>query len=87
MATNNFLIFDASNQNSMSDADYSSNTQRQNGFQSGVARSDVFNKSLRQSSVMAAAIGEILKDKGYTVSDTTDFATLVGYIKSAFNIS
>lgn len=84
---NHFLIFDENNQNSITDTTYSNNDQRQNGFTSGVARSDVFNKSLRQATVMASAIGEILKEKGYSVSDTTDFATLVGYIKSAFNIS
>lgn len=84
---NNFLIFDENNQNSMSDADYANNSQRQDGFVSGVARSDLFNKSLRQSTVIASAIGQILSDKGYTVSDTTDFDTLVGYIKTVFNIT
>ena len=87
MATNGFKIFDENNQNSISDADYSSDNQRLNGFTSGVARSDVFNKSLRQSTVIAAAIGQVLADKGYNVTDTTTFSDLVGYIKSAFNVS
>ena len=87
MATNGFKIFDENNQNSITDSDYANNSQRQNGFVSGVARSDVFNKSLRQATVMSAAIGKVLADKGYNVTDTTDFDTLVGYIKTVFNIT
>lgn len=46
------------------------------GVQSGYARSDVANTVWRQTSVMAAMLGEFIKDAGYDALDDGDLETL-----------
>ena len=58
MANNNVaLVFDENEANIISDASYASDTQRLNGFVSGIARSNMFNKVLNQASSSANAEG------------------------------
>lgn len=68
--SNNFLVFDENVQNMMVDVDYSASNYRINGAISGIAPSVVHNKLYYQVSIMAAAIGESLADKGFVVSDS-----------------
>ena len=46
---NEFMIFDENNQNSMTNETYSTDEQRLNGVASGIARSSLYNKALRQA--------------------------------------
>lgn len=85
--TNNFLVFDENQQNTMTTAAYRTDSNRVNGFTSGVARSDVFNKTLRQTSLITSAIGQILADKNYNFDDTASIETVINAIKAVFNIS
>jgi len=61
---NNFLQFDSENANILTQEEYLNDTQRINGASSGIARSKLFNKAVRQSTTMAAAIGEIISERG-----------------------
>ena len=49
MPINNFKLFDEKKANMMSDDDYATNQQRLNGVQSGVASSQLQNKTLYQT--------------------------------------
>lgn len=59
MGNNFFQQFDESEQNILSDSAYLNDSQRQNGFSSGVARSELFNKVLEQSSSVSKALGNL----------------------------
>ena len=66
---NEFLIFDENNQNTMTNQAYSTDDQRLNGVSTGIARSALYNKTMRQSSVMVNAIAKYLSEKGYDVKE------------------
>jgi microcystin-dependent protein len=71
-ATNNFLQFNPAKNNMLSDADFNAATLRQQGIQSGIrtaAASNLHNKMYYQVTTMASALGSMLANKGYTVSD------------------
>lgn len=72
----NFLQFDASKNNMMSDASYSASTFLARGAVTGVASSSAHNKLFYQISTMMAAIAQMMETKGYTISDTS-LATLI----------
>lgn len=56
----------------------------QHGYQSGVAPSQKVNKTVRQSSMIAAAVGQVIGDiLGVDVLDDGDLPTLVARLKSA----
>lgn len=65
----NFLQFDSTASNMMTDAHYAGSAQQLTGFQTGVASSQVFNKILFQSSTMVAALSKVFANLGYSVSD------------------
>lgn len=69
MANTNFLQFDSNQTNMLSDAAYGSDTQRQSGVSSGIARSSLHNKVLFQSSTMACALANLMVDNGLNASD------------------
>lgn len=79
----NFKIFDENYDNIMSDVDYAANTARENGVLEGIASSTLYNKTLRQVSVMVAAFAQVMSDEGETVSDA-DFNALVTSIETVF---
>lgn len=82
--TNNFLPFGTgSSPNVIDDATYNSLTARGTGFQSGVAQSQQLNKVWRQSSVIAAAVGQLIANTGANATDSDTIANLVAYIRTA----
>lgn len=82
--TNNFLPFGTgSSPNVIDDATYNGLTARGTGFQSGVAQSQQLNKVWRQSSVIAAAVGQLIANTGANATDSDTIANLVSYIRTA----
>lgn len=76
MASNNFLQWNPNKLNQDNDAQYVLETQRTNGAVSGLFPSVIANKLFYQCSTMAAAMGEMMKNKGFTMSDAV-FADLI----------
>ncbi len=66
----NFLQFDTSQTDLMSDANYANNALRSNGVSTGIANSTLHNKMYYQWSTMSAGIAGAMAAKGYTVSDS-----------------
>lgn len=90
---NDFLIFDENQDNMLTQANYEVDSDRTDGFRTGLARSNVNNKVLHQTSMMCHAIGEVAKDKdlvasdGGTVSDLKDtLDDIFGADKSLSNL-
>lgn len=79
MGSNNFLVFDENQANMVDDVTYAALDYRANGARQGVAPSNVHNKLFYQTSIMAAALGQLLANRGYTVSDA-DFDALVAVL-------
>lgn len=69
MAKNDFLVFDESQTNSLTQSEYETDGQRIGGVISGLARSDLHNKALHQLSIMVAALGQVIADSGKDASD------------------
>ena len=78
MATNNIKIFDENKSNMMSTQEYSTNAQRLNGVQQGVASSMLQNKTLYQVSLIAYAIGQMMVNNGLDANDENAVSTFVG---------
>lgn len=78
MATSNFRVFaeavDA--KNIESDLEYESDTQRVSGVVPGIAIPKMHNKLYKQSTIMAAAIAQIIVQKGFDALDN-DYTGLV----------
>lgn len=85
MATNNFYVFDENTNNIMTLSDYSASTTRTNGVVSGIADSMLHNRLYRQSSIMVAALGQVIADSGTDANDG-DLAALVSALKSTLVI-
>lgn len=79
----NFEIFDENEINMVDDATYASSTQRLNGVVPGIALSAIHNKLFRQTSVMAAALAQVMSDEGESISDS-DYAGLIQSIQDVF---
>lgn len=79
MATNTFLEFDSTTVNLLTDAAYATDAQRQAGM-SGVAKSELINKVLRQSSTIAYAIGEFIKGQNIETSDANAVTLASAYV-------
>lgn len=84
--SSNFLIFDESKTNVMSDANYQAAAQRQNGVIPGVAAPDLHNKIYRQASVMAYALAAVMAERGETVNDANP-SGVISAIRRAFAYS
>ena len=83
MATNEFLPFAAdTGANVMEQGAYETFAQRGVG-QSGKALSMLNNKALRQASIMAAALGQLIADYGLDALDDGDLSALVYKLKNA----
>lgn len=83
MATNDFLVFcGGAGANVLSQADWAALAQRPTGFQSGIAKSAQLNKAWRQSSIMAAVLGQFIADQSgqNAVDDGTTTALLTNLI-------
>ena len=77
MPSSNILLFDANKANMMSDEQYNTNTQRLNGVQSGIASSQLQNKTLYQVSLVAYAIAQIMNQNGLDANDTAAVSAFV----------
>ena len=81
MAANGFLVFDESRTNTLTQDEYATDSQRIGGVTSGLARSALHNKALHQVSIMVAALGQLIADKGNDASDE-DLLLLTEQLKS-----
>ena len=83
MPTNNFKLFDENKANMMSDTDYAANQQRLNGVQSGIASSQLQNKTLYQTALMCYALAQIMAANGYDANDANAVSTFVNNLSSS----
>ena len=77
MPTNNFKLFDEKKANMMTDEEYAINQQRLNGVQSGVASSQLQNKTLYQTALMCYALAQLIAANGYDANDANAVSTFV----------
>lgn len=70
MASSNILIFDVNKGNMSSDNEYSSDAQRLNGVQTGIASSKLQNKTLYQTTLVAYAIGQLMVANSKNANDS-----------------
>lgn len=84
-AENNFLVFDENMENMLEQDLYKEDTDRVNGFKIGLARSNVNNKALFQTTKMCSALGEFIKENGQTASDAMSVEELKNALKSALS--
>lgn len=85
MANNNFYVFDENANNIMTLTDYSNSTTRSNGVVSGIADSMLHNRLYRQSSIMVAALGQVIADAGVDANDDS-LSDLISAIKSTLAV-
>lgn len=85
MATNDFLPFAGGvGANVLTQSAYAALTSRTSGFSSGVAKSVELNKVWRQSSLIAAAVAQVVADiTGLDAVDDGTTTTLVANLKAA----
>ena len=85
---NKFLPFaTGGSANVVSDDAYAALAALATGYQSGVAQSQQLNKTWRQSSVMAAVLGQIIANSGVDAKDSDTVATLVANLLAAIYAS
>ena len=82
---NDFLIFDENKDNMLTQELYSIDGDRTDGFKKGLARSNVNNKVLHQTSMMCHVLGEIIKDKDLKASDNGTVEELKQALLTAFS--
>lgn len=82
---NEFMIFDENNQNSMTNETYSADEQRLNGVASGIARSSLYNKALRQATKMSKELGLFLSQKGNDVTIACNGAPIIGLVSTIYD--
>ena len=83
MPINNFKLFDENKANMMTDDDYAINQQRLNGVQSGVASSQLQNKTLYQTALMCYALAQLMAANGYDANDANAVSTFVNNLSSS----
>lgn len=83
MASTNFKLFDENKTNMMSDTEYNINTQRLNGVQAGVASSQLQNKTLHQTSLVAYSLAQIMMQNGYDANDSAAVSAFVGNMSNS----
>ena len=86
MAKTNFKIFAEAAKDILTDAEYESNTQRTNGVEPGLAKSDLHNKLYKQATIMVAAMAQVLVERGFDAMDN-DYNGLVAGLKQALVFS
>lgn len=77
MASTNFKLFDENKVNMMSDTEYNIASQRLNGVQTGIASSQLQNKTLYQTSLMSYALAQLMNANGIDANDTAAVSTFV----------
>ena len=86
MATNEILPFASSDTgtNLLTQAEYSTDSQRTIGNQPGIARSKLVNKTLRQASIIAAGVAEYMANRqGDNVTDSKTASQLEAMLANA----
>lgn len=83
MASTNFKLFDENKTNMMSDTEYNINTQRLNGVQAGIASSQLHNKTLYQTSLIAYSLAQIMMQNGYDANDSAVVSAFVGNMSNS----
>lgn len=83
MASTNFKLFDENKTNMMSDTEYNINTQRLNGVQAGIASSQLQNKTLYQTSLVAYSLAQIMMQNGYDANDSVAVSAFVGNMSNS----
>ena len=83
MASTNFKLFDENKTNMMSDTEYNINTQRLNGVQAGIASSQLQNKTLYQTSLVAYSLAQIMMQNGYDANDSAVVSSFVGNLSNS----
>ena len=86
MATNDILQFggSAAGADILTQVAYAADGDRTAGHQIGIARRELENKALKQSSTIAAAVAQYMADsQSNNIDDTVAVATLAGYLKQA----
>lgn len=86
MADTNFKVFAESSTDIISDAEYEVDGQRINGVEPGLAKAKLHNKIYKQASVMAAAIAQVITERGFDAMDD-DYTGLVESLRQAFAYS
>jgi hypothetical protein len=84
--SSNFLQFNPSLNNSLSDVDYNSDLTRVNGLSGGTARSVLHNKIFHQTTILSSALAQSFADLGYVVSDA-NFTNLKNVFATILNTS
>lgn len=83
MASTNFKLFDENKANMMSDTEYNINAQRLNGVQAGIASSQLQNKTLYQTSLVAYSLAQIMMQNGYNANDSAAVSDFVGNMSNS----
>lgn len=88
MAESNFKVFAESvdAENIVSDDEYSVDGQRIKGVVPGLAPANLHNKLYKQATVMAAAIAQVMVERGFNAMDN-DYNGLVAALRGAFAYS
>lgn len=85
--TNNFLVWNPDKDNQLSDANWVSDSQRLGGAENpSIFTSERANKLFYQLTMMVAGFGEMLKAKGYPVSDA-DAPALIDTLASIVTVA
>lgn len=85
MAKSNFRVFaeSVSADNVMTDASYETDTQRVSGVVPGIADPLLHNKLYKQSTIMSAALAQVVAQAGYDAMDN-DYTGLVANLRKTF---
>ena len=85
MAKSNFKVFaeSVSSDNVMTDASYETDTQRVSGVVPGIADPLLHNKLYKQSTIMSAALAQVVAQAGYDAMDN-DYTGLVANLRKTF---
>ena len=85
MAKSNFKVFaeSVSADNVMTDASYETDTQRVSGVVPGIADPLLHNKLYKQSTIMSAALAQVVAQAGYDAMDN-DYTGLVANLRKTF---
>lgn len=85
MAKSNFKVFaeSVSADNVMTDASYETDTQRVSGVVPGIADPLLHNKLYKQSTIMSAALAQVVAQSGYDAMDN-DYTGLVANLRRTF---
>lgn len=86
MATNEILKFASTNTgtNLLTQDEYSTDAQRTTGHQSGVARSKLANKAMRQVSAVASGVAQFIADhQSNNVTDSLTAQNIADYLSAA----